>query len=410
MSLFRTAPPAGAAALCLQQAKAWAERGGHEQSLAACDAALRLQRDLPEALFLRAMALLGLRQWQPARTAFATLLRHDPRHAAGQFQLACLLEALGDTAAAADAFLAAARLDPGRALAWEGAARQLYRLDRLPEAEAAQARGAALDPTLWADGRIGHAIARRARDPASSGAAAAQCRAGPGAPDAAALLAAVDERELLVIDDFLPEPMAWRDQALTLPFAQPRDASVNYPGVQTLGQAVDPSWTQAMADGLGRDLKWGWPGHGAFRLSPAGSLARSDIHSDLDQGIAYAGVLYLSLPAHCQGGTSFWRQRATGWTRRPDAAQLAASPWGDLAGFTRSMSSDAGEGSEHQKLSAMRKDWELLFEVPMRFNRLIVYRSDFFHAVSQVFGQHAQDARLVQLFFFEPIGRVTVPT
>jgi hypothetical protein len=335
------------------------------------------------------------------------LLRRHPEHAAGQFQRACLYESLGQVGAAADGFLEAARLAPGHALAWEGAARQLYRLDRLAEAEAAQQRGAALEPGLWEDGRIGHV--RTSQRPSSpTPATLAACHAGPAASDALHL--AVAERELVVIDDFLPDPLGWRAQALALRFEQPRHASVNYPGVQTAGQAVDPAWMQTIADRLGRDLKWGWPAHGAFRLSPAGSLARSDIHSDVDQGIAYAGVLYLSLPEHCCGGTSFWSQRATGWTRRPDAAQLAASPWRNRDAFERSLSARGVGGSEHERLAATRKDWELVFEVGMRFNRLIVYRSDYFHAVSQVFGQGPQDARLVQLFFFEPLGPVTAAT
>lgn len=322
-------------------------------------------------------------------------------------QRAGQLEALGQVQAAAEAFLAAARAAPNQALAWEGAARQLYRLNRLPEAEQAQQRGCALDPSLWADGRIGHVRSRSKALDQPDAPTLAACRPGEALADAAALQAAVAERELVVLDDFLPDPMAWRTHALTLPFDKPRSDQVNYPGVQTLGQLVAPEWLQRMADALGSDLKWAWPGHGAFRLSPAGSLARSDIHTDLDQGAAYAGVLYLSLPEHCQGGTSFWRQRGTGWVQQPSPAQLAASAWGTREAFDRSLSAEASDGSGHEALAAARAGWELLFEVGMRFNRLILYRADFFHAVSQVFGQRADDARLVQLFFFEPLGSPT---
>jgi len=45
--------------------------------------------------------------------------------------------------------------------------------------------------------------------------------------------------------------------------------------------------------------------------------------------------------------------------------------------------------------------WDLLFEIPIRFNRLIVYRSDFFHSISELFGDSAENGRLVQLFHFE---------
>ena len=45
--------------------------------------------------------------------------------------------------------------------------------------------------------------------------------------------------------------------------------------------------------------------------------------------------------------------------------------------------------------------WEWLFEVPMRFNRLIIFRSDFFHAITELFGDRPENGRLVQLLHFE---------
>lgn len=369
-----------ASTLLLHQAQSWLRQGRPDQALATCALLLQMKPGHAEALALRQQALM---------------------QRAGQ------LEALGHTAAAAEAFLVATRAAPELALAWEGAARQLYRLNRLTEAEQAQQRACALDPSLWADGRIGHVRCHAKRAALLDAATLAACGPGEACADAASLQAAVAARELVVLDDFLPDPLAWRAHALALPFDKPRGDQVNYPGVQTLGQAVEPAWLQRMADALGRDLKWAWPGHGAFRLSPAGSLARSDIHTDLDQGAAYAGVLYLSLPEHCQGGTSFWRQRGTGWVQQPSAAQLAASAWPSREAFNASLSAPAPAGSGHEELAQLRAGWELVFEVGMRFNRLILYRADFFHAVSQVFGQRADDARLVQLFFFEPLGSPT---
>ena len=45
--------------------------------------------------------------------------------------------------------------------------------------------------------------------------------------------------------------------------------------------------------------------------------------------------------------------------------------------------------------------WEPVLELPMRFNRLIIFRSDFYHAVTELFGTTVDDGRLVQLFHFE---------
>jgi tetratricopeptide (TPR) repeat protein len=348
---------------------------------------------------------LALGQPAEARQQLQAVVDQQPGHATAQFQLGGLCEAQGDAAAAASAFLAAAQVDPGHALAHLGAAGQLYKLNRLDEAVAAQQRALALAPGLAVDGVMGLARSQSAAPDLQARAArsAALCRPGPAAATPDALRQAVAACELLVVDDFLPDALACRTRAQSLHFL---DASAhpngNFPGRQTVGGQADAALLQRIADALGRDLKWHWPGHGAFRISAAGSLARSDIHVDHgDSRVAYAGVLYLSLPADCQGGTSFWRHRETGWARSPTPAQAAASPYGSLAGFMRAQA--AGDARGFDQLAQGRGQWDLLFEVPMHFNRLIVYRSDYFHGISQVFGSGLGDGRLTQLFFFEPL-------
>lgn len=361
----------------------------------------------PAARLQAAQVALARRDVAAALTVLDNTLAAQPRDVPALMLRAGVREALGQAEPAVQDFLAAAAVEPGLALAHFGAAGQLFKLDRLPEAMACHARAVALDATLLADGRPGYALASGGNGPdaAQPAFAASRCHAGPGAPTPGALLQAVTDCELVVVDDFLPDPNAHRAFALSLPYL---DSSAhhhgNFPGRQTRGGHDAPAHTQRLADLLGRDLKWTWPGHGAFRLSPAGSLARSDVHADHgDARIAYAGVLYLSLDAHCQGGTSFWRHRETGWTRPPTPAQAQASRFGSVAGFMQSEVAAAND--RFDRLTSQRTQWDLLFEVPMRFNRLIAYRSDHFHSVSSVFGGDPATSRLVQLFFFEPMAR-----
>ncbi len=344
---------------------------------------------------------------QDALACFAQALHCDPAHGPTLFMRGATLETLGDTAGAAEAFIAAARAEPSRTLAHVGAARQLYLLDRLPEAMAHQSAAAALEPRVLDDGRIGHARARPLDEALAMRRvrSVAQCHAPAGVD----IAQAVADRELLVIDDFLPDPMAWREHALRQTYSEARHhVAGNFPGRQSAGGHADPATLQRIADLLARDLKWGWPSHGAFRLSPAYAKAHSDIHADLDDDRpAYAGVLYLSLPAHCHGGTSFWRHRETGWEKVPDAAQAAASRFGHYDAFIEQRR-DA-EGAHFQALAdATRGDWDRVLDVPMRFNRLILYRSDYFHAITSLFGHGPTDSRLVQLFFFEPLGPAVI--
>ncbi len=150
-------------------------------------------------------------------------------------------------------------------------------------------------------------------------------RAGP-AMEADALAQACLERDLMLFDDVLADPMLARDHALGVCAREgERHARGNFPGVQTLGQPCQPLM-QRIADALGRDIKWETPDNGAVRVSTASDVARCDIHVDSPTLVdVYAGVLYLSLPEHSRGGTSFWRRRATGWARRPDAHALQAA-------------------------------------------------------------------------------------
>jgi hypothetical protein len=153
---------------------------------------------------------------------------------------------------------------------------------------------------------------------------------------------------------------------------------------------------------LGRDIKWDSPDNGAFRVSPADATARCDIHVDSEvRTDIFAAVLYLNLPEHCRGGTLFWRHRATGWERRPSPEQLAGRGYASFSQFEKRWMPVARQRPFGELQQERDAAWECLLEVPMRFNRLIVYRSDFFHSIGELFGERPEDSRFVQLFFFE---------
>jgi tetratricopeptide (TPR) repeat protein len=441
---------AGAAAKRQAQAQALIEQGRQQlrqgapqAALALLGRALSLAPDHVDASHLSGLALIALGhmqaavaqlqhaaqlapQWVPEMAAvhsnlgrarllagspanalqsFEHALRCDPGHLQAGMQRAGVLESLGQAEAAAAGFLTVAQAHPQHLLAHLGAAQQLYRLGRIEQAVASQMRAAALSPQVLLEGRIGGARCRATLDATARRARAAevvgQCHVAPGVDG----LAAAQAREIVIVDNFLPDPLATRGAVLAMPFPHSSaQRTVNYPGRQTEGGFADTALLQRMADLLGHDLKWAWPGHGAYRLSPAGSLARSDIHADHDDARpAYAGVLYLSLPQHCQGGTSFWRHRDSGWAKVPSPAEATASAYGSYDNFLRAQSKRHGpaQAGAFDVVSQDRAAWTLELELPMHFNRLVLYRSDYFHAISQVFGQDPEDSRLVQLFFFE---------
>ena len=308
-------------------------------------------------------------------------------------------EALRERGRVRDALAAVSRLCDGAGATNQAARRLrvelLFELDELAHAEREQGSLLALWPALAPEYRMGHAL--------PAGTTPAEPPSLPGDLAAAAPHAA--EMNLRVIDGLLDDFDSYRAQALAQRYHAVQYAEQNFPGVQTDGQACD-ALMQRIATLLGRTIKWSSPDNGAFRLSDAGSSARADIHVDQPATESlrhHAGVLYLNEPAQCRGGTSFWRHKATGWSRRPSADELRAQGFSSALDFQR-RALKATQKLPFEALKAGRAGWEPLFEVPMRANRLVVYRSDFFHSISDVFGSTPQDGRLVQLFFFETVG------
>ncbi len=317
---------------------------------------------------------------------------------------------LGRAREAEDAYARAAHLAPDRADLHEALARLRYERGAIAEACADFDRAVALDPTLV--DRLNLGFARATAHPGDDGPASAAARIVQPRPglrayadgDAAeaAVRLACEARSLCVIDNFLDNPLAYRQAALQLDYPHTSQrAGINYPGAQSAPQPC-AAIMERIADALGRDIKWDSPDNGAFRISPADANARNDIHIDSEtRNEIYAGVLYLSLPEHCRGGTLFWRHRVTGWERRPAPDQLAAAGYASFRKFEQRWMPTNRLRAFSELQQQREADWEVVLQVPMRFNRLVVYRSDFFHSIGELFGDRPENARFVQLFFFE---------
>ncbi len=355
--------------------------------------------------FGRALAQVG--RLQDAAVELRAGLSISPNAAAAR-DLAAVLYRLGEPAEAERWFVTAAQHSPEGADLHEALARLQYQRGALDAAIASHRRAAELDPSLTRRLNIGVARHRPGVSPlrpAESATALVRPEDGGGRPGDDALRAGCEDRSLLILDDFIDDPLAHRARALTLTYAAGGElGQVNFPGIQTAAQESSATM-QRIADALGCDLKWDSPDHGAYRISSAADTARCDIHVDSEtRNNTYAAVLYLTLPEHCAGGTGFWRHRQTGWERRPSPEELAAQGYASFIEFERRWI----PVGRRRPFAELRRDrgaaWDCVFEVPMRFNRLIVYRSDYFHAIGELFGDCHENARLVQLFYFEPIA------
>ena len=109
-----------------------------------------------------------------------------------------------------------------------------------------------------------------------------------------------------------------------------------------------------------------------FRYTLAAAQKKIFCHVD---GCSNAGIVYLSKPEHCAGGTTIYRHKATG---------------------------DEKYRKENRHLYDLRdpQQWEIISEIEMTYNRLVMYPGQLFHAITPIFfGDSIENARLTQNVF-----------
>ena len=193
---------------------------------------------------------------------------------------------------------------------------------------------------------------------------------------------------IVVVDDFLQNAEALREAALRLDYPPQGNT---YPGRNST-QRVDIEGLAGQVSRLvGEPLRPMPPpeAHGKFRITLAGDTGTGKVHVDKAH---WSGILYLSRPEDCRGGTEFFRHRPTNTDRVPyDAAELAATGYPTMEALIQDVI--RRDGTDDDK-------WELTMRVPMRFNRLLLLRPWLWHTAGEAFGDRPANGRLVYLMFF----------
>jgi hypothetical protein len=171
-----------------------------------------------------------------------------------------------------------------------------------------------------------------------------------------------------VLDDVLPDPVAYRRQVLDLPFG---DVTIGDDTFRGIAAPPSPLLAVACARAIPEpvDVVLSF-----LRRSPHGQPEPTYLHSDAAMG-DWTGIYYLT-PAPPDGdGTVFWERVATGHRY---------GPW------------EAETEQAAQDLSR----WHPWHTVAARFNRLLIFRSDLYHsrAIVENYGI-GDDARLIQVVF-----------
>jgi hypothetical protein len=195
---------------------------------------------------------------------------------------------------------------------------------------------------------------------------------------------------LIVVDDFLGhrDAQELRKAALGLTYPEQQGA---FPGRNSLERIDMEELAPAVSRLVSEPVKPISPlqSHGKFRITLAADEGKAKVH--IDQAY-WSGILYLSRPEDCQGGTEFFRHLPTATDRAPyNDEELAAMGFSSYQQMHQEII---------EKDSLDDSKWEMTMRVPMRFNRLVLLRPWLWHTAGPAFGDRIENGRLVYLMFF----------
>ena len=199
---------------------------------------------------------------------------------------------------------------------------------------------------------------------------------------------------LLVVDDFYDKPDEVRKVALGCEYPS-HEGPLTFPGRNSKQKFHPPGMDKVVSNLVSENLRASRaPGayHGAFRITLAGEPSRYMVHVD-PNFLTWVGVIYLSRAEDCTGGTTFYRHKEMGSDRSPlTQAELEEQGVADVAALLQR------DGKDPER-------WECLMTVPMRYNRMVLYRPWLWHSAGEAFGDRVENGRLIQLLSFEPAGQ-----
>jgi len=193
---------------------------------------------------------------------------------------------------------------------------------------------------------------------------------------------------IFVIDDFLTDPEAVRAKALSLNYS----VGGRYPGLNSVEKINIQGLDQTVSALVHEPVHAPWDAdfsHGSCRVALASDDKPARIHVDQSH---WSGILYLSRPEDCRGGTEFYRHIPTNTDRVPMDPQGLKE-----IGYS---SYDEMKRDILDKDVFDRSKWELTYTVPMRFNRLVLLQPHYWHTSGAGFGDSIENGRLIYLMFF----------
>jgi len=202
------------------------------------------------------------------------------------------------------------------------------------------------------------------------------------------------KQQFIIVDDFYPDPFEVRNMALSIPMSD--QSKGNYAGTMSMHAWFTDEHRQILTTLTNEPVDSSGGLNGYFRYTQGTDTMTQYIHFDPKPRQCWAGLVHLSdqrnIDQHGSHlcGTKFWRHKRTGLECIPMTQEgIELYGWkngDDLKQFLET------EGTDEDL-------WSETFNIPARFNRLVLFRPWHFHSPGSAFGDSLATCRLVQLFF-----------
>jgi hypothetical protein len=195
--------------------------------------------------------------------------------------------------------------------------------------------------------------------------------------------------KVLVVDDFVRDPDAVRQSALTSGFGtwQPTNTIIGYEtydGVNING--MHSVLIKALTDSMGCSI---YPESMIFRVTGE-KTDPATIHSDRMFG-SYSCIVYLSREYE-KSGTGFYKHLRSGSCEMPSLNSILGTPEFDLL--------------KREMYEAKDQDWEQVHYVEGKYNRALIFKAPLYHArVPRLCkGTTPEDSRMIWITHFNVGG------
>ncbi|MBM7581135.1 DUF6445 family protein [Jeotgalibacillus terrae] len=197
-------------------------------------------------------------------------------------------------------------------------------------------------------------------------------------------------KNIHIVDNFYDNPEVIRNLALKTDYHKFR-ADEHYPGYESVQSFYAKEHADRFKSIINKDIMVDKSMvYGKFRYSVKEAESISDIHIDSAE---WAAMIYLSLDEDSKGGLGIYKHKQTGLITVPQTTKEF-----EKIGYNGFY--DLDERLVYPD-TFNKEAWELIEFIPVKYNRLVLFKgSQYFHSITEKFGENVENARLNHSFFF----------